>query len=226
MASDHPRACGELHDSRSTAHAGSSPRMRGTRLVPCSPHHASNIGSSPRMRGTRALRHALEPDRPYTGSSPRMRGTLRCSEDHGPRVCTGSSPRMRGTLSRSDQRGPDHPRACGELVRRVANTEYSSDHPRACGELSSFGAMTRQPDHPRACGELDGLSAYQAVVSRIIPAHAGNSATRGREPYVEWSSVGSSPRMRGTRMVHPRPPAADHPRACGELQGSPNAPDP
>ena len=72
---------------------------------------------------------------------------------------------------------------------------------------------------------------------RFIPAHAGNSTTRGsasglkpvhpracgellHREYVRYDHVGSSPRMRGTRshiQALPKIPTV-HPRACGELE--------
>ena len=71
-----------------------------------------------------------------------------------------------------------------------------SDHPRACGELTSPPTST-----PNVCGSSprmrgtpeDGVHA--SLVSRIIPAHAGNS--------IPGKPIPSS--------------TSDHPRACGEL---------
>ena len=111
------------------------------------------------------------------------------------------------------------------------------------------------PDHPRVCGERVINQRHRPLVGRIIPAYAGNALSRGprtrrktdhprvcgerfRTGWRSQDAVGSSPRMRGTRVpcrgnaaVHriipayagnacwtPSSPArcADHPRVCGE----------
>ena len=91
---DHPRACGEhAAVSRTLTHTvGSSPRMRGTHLIPIHvfqrpriiPAHAGNTEGTrphyspasdhPRACGEHQPQPAIE--RGADGSSPRMRGTL------------------------------------------------------------------------------------------------------------------------------------------------------
>ena len=91
---DHPRACGEHITRTFPAHygRGSSPRMRGTRIMALSgtitggiiPAHAGNTcleapshfrqEDHPRACGEHGALHCPAPPRP--GSSPRMRGTL------------------------------------------------------------------------------------------------------------------------------------------------------
>ena len=75
-----------------------------------------------------------------------------------------------------------------------------ADHPRACGELSRRRRAWSTPtgSSPRMRGTPDHAR-RPASLSRIIPAHAGNSSSR----------------FRGARRGARRHP--DHPRACGEL---------
>ena len=97
---DHPRVCGE-HGRVSLAlrvGRGSSPRMRGTHVLPCGYH---------------AVRRIIPA---YAGNTTSSCHRLPCCRDH-PRVCgehgwwkaegvrmTGSSPRMRGTPTASHRR--------------------------------------------------------------------------------------------------------------------------
>ena len=199
LATDHPRACGELPAiaTERATEFGSSPRMRGThgavvlhrkigRIIPA---HAGN--SRP---GDTLLR--VSPDHPracgelctpplvmsgYAGSSPRMRGTpvpgilyvvfLRIIPAHA-----GNSPGADRGLHRAVT---DHPRACGELFRvdDFARSGLMADHPRACGELCPRAAGRRGPfgSSPR----MRGTQSHPYGNMRLI--------------------VGSSPRMRGTR---------------------------
>ena len=91
---DHPRVCGEheLFKTMDAAGTGSSPRMRGTPVVPTTNPDADGIIPA------------------YAGNTPNISMAIPFGRDH-PRVCgehlsadsiagknTGSSPRMRGTL--------------------------------------------------------------------------------------------------------------------------------
>ena len=132
--SDHPRACGELTTRRNNRLSvpGSSPRMRGTRLLGeqrvdhdrIIPAHAGNSAPST----SRPSRHA---------DHPRACGELG-SRSPGPRFSVGSSPRMRGTLNPED---PDSylsriiPAHAGNSLPSRLHEGVGSDHPRACGEL-------------------------------------------------------------------------------------------
>ena len=133
IARDHPRVCGEhasLPPCRNT-HRGSSPRVRGTLLVP----------------GRRLVRRGIIPA--CAGNTPRSWGRQAATGDH-PRVCgehfysiavgtkvKGSSPRVRGTLDRVGA----HDGGEGIIPACAGNThgaDYSwlsrRDHPRVCGE--------------------------------------------------------------------------------------------
>ena len=235
VSRDHPRVCGE--------HARLKTGVRWMR------------GSSPRMRGTRQRsHHATQYSRiipAYAGNTSRQCGFVGIPRDH-PRVCgehlrfstrahirRGSSPRMRGTLTPS-----------------CWLTSISGDHPRVCGEHGLVDACRVHGlgSSPRMRGTHDNGDMVHAVPG-IIPAYAGNTCTvhhrlraRGDHPRVcgehtfvlscQRSTVGSSPRMRGTLFTTPLArsstgiipayagntmdkPAGlqqqrDHPRVCGE----------
>ena len=158
------------------------------------------------------------------GSSPRHAGNSRAgacrapaSSDH-PRACGelarygsiflpgfGSSPRMRGTRSLAiDTRWLQRiiPAHAGNSRRCCSPARVGPDHPRACGELAIPLYITPGPvgSSPRMRGTRFPGS-VQHDDTRIIPAHAGNSAT-------------------GVSRACGRP---DHPRACGELCGKDKA---
>ena len=109
-------------------------------------------------------------------------------------------------------RGTRH-NLCSELIRtriipaHAGNSVHHdicrvlpADHPRACGELEIqlVKSWPRFGSSPRMRGTRVRKSSCRPG-ARIIPAHAGNSS-EARQP------------QRG---------AADHPRACGELQRTP-----
>ena len=113
---DRPRVCGE-HSSRmleKLASVGSSPRMRGTPVVP--PAYPTFTGIIPAYAG-----NTPRPD-PWTGfpgDHPRI-----CGEHSDMKVATfdspGSSPHMRGTPSRTQYGG----RLSGIIPAYAGNTQY------------------------------------------------------------------------------------------------------
>ena len=130
---DHPRVCGEHFQFVVPAaqSAGSSPRMRGTRMA------MSVLLISPGIIPA------------YAGNTLTPINILRHSRDH-PRVCgehyafdrpvvrsTGSSPRMRGTPGRKrDGTGTRGiiPAYAGNTPRNSRLRTVCRDHPRVCGE--------------------------------------------------------------------------------------------
>ena len=195
---------------------------------------------------------------PHVWDHPRV-----CGEHHMTSIMVhlnwGSSPRMRGT--RCVQLRPCRqpgiiPAYAGNTMRCSARYYDSRDHPRVCGEHSvllcffefGLGSSPRMRGTPSPPGRrVSGLG--------IIPAYAGNtpqaetSSARSRDhPRVcgehcrgvpaDLLGRGSSPRMRGTRIVsvsrpdkpgiipayagntvrlmRDRPNGRDHPRVCGE----------
>ena len=177
----------------------------------------------------------------------------------------GSSPRMRGTPYRRSSVCLLH----GIIPAYAGNTPVSCfldlrfwDHPRVCGEhcATAFTMFSVSGSSPRMRGTPFSGSLLIAWLG-IIPAYAGNTAIFHEFPSYIWDhprvcgehhdctrracpSVGSSPRMRGTRERHDRRfsrrgiiPAyagntltsvrkslesGDHPRVCGEHLGVKN----
>ena len=214
----HPRVCGERVAALITGkrHSGSSPRMRGTR--------GTLVGLVGLFRFIPA--YAGNARRPGMCSPSRSVHPRVCGERNDLRVIAmmtvGSSPRMRGTpsrrLFRARGRGGSSPRMRGTPLRP----------PRSRRPNSTV--------HPRVCGERDYVHRRTDPRRRFIPAYAGN-ASRSRVGGPGFP-IGSSPRMRGTRvwMVNPTrkcrfiPAYAGnaeaaleglehlrvHPRVCGE----------
>ena len=191
---DHPRVCGE-HKPQTAYEGeplGSSPRMRGTPVIPTRTTRLTRIIPAYAGNTWRSSRWACRPrDHPRVcgehlpfsrwvsiqpGSSPRMRGT------HGSSSLVsfllGIIPAYAGntkSVSVWSSCGWDHPRVCGEHpIRRDRRGQRGGSSPRMRG--TRVGVLQ--------CGDRGG----------IIPAYAGN--TRCRLP-------------RAARWW-------DHPRVCGE----------
>ena len=172
---------------------GSSPRMRGTRLVPLG--FSGGGGIIPAYAGNTMITLS---GKSSNGDHPRV-----CGEHQKPTPATitvkGSSPRMRGTLSAAREVGVEAgiiPAYAGNTTCRKWRNTWMRDHPRVCGEhQSQIGAHLRTlgiipayagntgisnllrencRDHPRVCGEHSGTQTGINVM------------------------LGSSPRMRGT----------------------------
>ena len=137
---------------------------------------------------------------------------------------------MRGTPCQTHQpcrRWRIIPAHAGNSATHPIQTAHQPDHPRACGELMMSLRELSPPDgsSPRMRGTR-GVHRGAVHTHRIIPAHAGNSATwlpRARSntdhpracgeliprPGYENSVYGSSPRMRGTPAALPARRAVD-----------------
>ena len=215
---DHPRVCGEhaLSHLVFAVVAGSSPRMRGTRIDSLKKRISTGIIPA------------------YAGNTCRPRLECGCFRDH-PRVCgehtlsalpakipAGSSPRMRGTLGiscRQERRPGIIPAYAGNTLPFKSLSIIAWDHPRVCGEhMQRLGSVLGvSGSSPRMRGTLS-ISFFRVLALRIIPAYAGNTCEGRRrcgqdrdhprvcgehvlsdEAFVR--SQGSSPRMRGTPLV-------------------------
>ena len=135
------------------------------------------LGSSPRMRGTQShSRH----NRRHTGIIPAYAGNT-CSPAHPP-----VSPR-------------DHPRVCGEHFNAVRNaTSPQGSSPRMRGTRHGrHGGRLQLGIIPAYAGNTIRLRSYRLLLGdhpRVCGEHRF-----GRIAYLVH--VGSSPRMRGTRVV-------------------------
>ena len=89
------------------------------------------------------------------------------------------------------------PAHAGQTICRFCSLLSVPDHPRACGaNMASKGKIDFQTgSSPRMRGKL-GADAGSTELDRIIPAHAGQTCSRGAKAR----------------------PTPDHPRACGANQ--------
>ena len=232
---------------------GSSPRLRGTllRSGPATPP----CGIIPALAG-----NTLAQSWPQALGSDHPRA---CGEhitvSHGDIMEAGSSPRLRGTQVRDWPRNILRgiiPALAGNTQPQPQSSHRYWDHPRACGEHERCAVTVAAGagSSPR----LRGTPEHYAVGSHsegIIPALAGNTHARFVRPYRRRDhpracgehvtvpqdailTAGSSPRLRGTRVVtevlhdaHGIIPAlagntpglwrrfsrsSNHPRACRE----------
>ena len=212
---------------------GSSPRMRGTRVMQCDNRACGGIIPA------------------YAGNTIQMRKAIFNNRDH-PRVC-GEHPWY---LTSTPSGWRIIPAYAGNTPKRRSVAPRSRDHPRVCGEHDIAWCSLRRSagSSPRMRG-TPGFRRATFTRTRIIPAYAGNtpfglsSARNVRDhPRVcgehraltfDWDRHrGSSPRMRGTPNVQPvfreirgiipayagntyaatstGVACGDHPRVCGE----------
>ena len=173
---DHPRMCGE-HSYKvlcCTVHWGSSPHVRGALLQ--RQRHRIRAGIIPACAGSTwsmAIGTAWDGDHPRmcgehrisvntvsssAGSSPHVRGAQIVSDFHG--LPTGIIPACAGStfdmIEILRQIG-DHPRMCGEHVRRQSVRQLLTGIIPACAGSTQTHRLHDQPrrDHPRMCGEHD-----------------------------------------------------------------------
>ena len=207
--------CGE-HDlaySRAVYGQGSSPRVRGTLwalqladrkrgIIPAcagntygSTYEQAAVGDHPRVCGE------------HTGIIRRLR------------IGEGSSPRVRGTppvVPPAVGRIGIIPACAGNTAGVTVLTRLCGDHPRVCGEHIDKAAnmLADRGSSPRVRG-TQWCAELHRDEDGIIPACAGNTATRWRTSYGNedhprvcgehdvpvvgtWVGGGSSPRVRGT----------------------------
>ena len=152
---DHPRVCGEhIPQMPCVTHgAGSSPRMRGTRIRLL--ESARTLGIIPAYAGNTDIEAIKQL---VAGDHPRV-----CGEHFWLMVLSvplpGSSPRMRGTLAYFKVER----RYYGIIPAYAGNTHQSPT------------AHVAERDHPRVCGEHIPTAGGIEIVVGIIPAYAGNT---------------------------------------------------
>ena len=167
--------CGE-HSSASVSlphHRGSSPRVRGTRLLEKEAVVAARI--IPACAGN--TRHSLF-FLAHTRDHPRVCGEHRHSLVRVARQ-PGSSPRVRGTLLYHESNSHVNriiPACAGNTASRPPIVRQPRDHPRVCGEHFSWPlpACFLGGSSPRVRGTPFRLLLKFAKVG-IIPACAGNT---------------------------------------------------
>ena len=228
---------------RAQAHRGLIPARAGKTWNAAT--SASHTGAHPRACGENLTGKTAEAD--AAGSSPRVRGKL--GGGLAGRLGLGLIPARAGkTLASTQSRspGPAHPRACGENMSNVPDPEFMpGSSPRVRGK------HPRIPDHggtgrliPARAGKTQQWPSTSAP-SRAHPRACGENFLYRRRGWCRW---GSSPRVRGKRLLSrrriacpgliparagktgPTPgrnsPSRAHPRACGEnaLSSSVGAP--
>ena len=154
------------------------------------------------------------------GSSPRVRGTPRPDPPESARpgiipACAGNTSSAR----RSQDTCWDHPRVCGEHRQAFSPCPLSEgSSPRVRGTPTGHHPGTFCAGIIPACaGNTEGITVrvpFNGDHPRVCGEHAKVGDT-------DVTSMGSSPRVRGTLSPSPPLPGAswDHPRVCGEHQG-------
>ncbi len=197
---DHPRAYGEHnHPSHYADNGpGSSPRLRGTRTIPCrwppragiipaltgntSPPAATLIRRRDHPRAYGEHYNYLVVEQPYEGSSPRLRGT--------PWETQIDEWALR-----------DHPRAYGE--HNAADSlawAYAGSSPRLRGTRRRLAVLgDAEGIIPALTGNTHAAASHWATTRDHPRAYGEHSLDTASVP----SDVGSSPRLRGT-LFHKR----------------------
>ena len=178
---------------------GSSPQARGTHY-PSTPG-VDDVRFIPAGAGNTA---APTSGVPTSAVHPRRRGEHFSRERWVPGA-PGSSPQARGTLCRLSAYTSTCrfiPAGAGNTRWPIGSDAYLAVHPRRRGEhsRSPYGCRSCCGSSPQARGTLEADSG-EHVVTRFIPAGAGNTA------YRHWPCAGSvavHPRRRGEHSNHTR----------------------
>ncbi|RYP99589.1 hypothetical protein PG22511B_1304 [Bifidobacterium pseudolongum subsp. globosum] len=171
---------------------GSSPRLRGTRIV--DDDATVRVGIIPALAGNTGTANTSSTT---SGDHPRACGE-HVPTQYGTAGWVGSSPRLRGTLQNLGSVNfwsGIIPALAGNTSRWRSAARSRWDHPRACGE--HYREYVVKSGDTGSSPRLRGtLPAIIAVIGRdgIIPALAGNTSSRVLLDAGRW----------------------DHPRACGE----------
>ena len=196
---DHPRRCGEnlLQNPLSGSREGSPPQVRG-KLSHCA---------------CRELRTGITPA--GAGKTPQRRKQTELFEDHPPQV----RGKHRTIYCRSQQRRIT-PAGAGKTSRCVHYDTHTWDHPRRCGEnvrkvlaklflLGSPPQVRGKPGNPEALSASNRitpagagktpLSVRVLFVSQDHPRRCGENTTFGRKTQCR---AGSPPQVRGKLLPH------------------------
>ena len=176
---DHPRACGANNDFlvQLGAMVGSSPRMRGKPMQTADKVDEHRIIPA----------HAGQTARPCTSSADLTDHPRACGANVIPKayedLLFGSSPRMRGKRFhdlRVQVLFRIIPAHAGQTRPTTATPPKATDHPRACG-ANRFACRSGHRvggSSPRMRGK-HSCGCTPVALSRIIPAHAGQTTTDG-----------------------------------------------
>ena len=188
---DHPRMCGEhsFNIHQFAGEQGSSPHVRGARsggssvsllmgIIPaCAGSTKGAFGiqgrhwDHPRMCGEHRI--SVNTVSSSAGSSPHVRGAHNIV-GHLIHI-TGIIPACAGSTARDTSKIAvfrDHPRMCGEHVRRQSVRQLLTGIIPACAGSTQTHRLHDQPrrDHPRMCGE-HGASCYQRLFTAGSSPH-------------------------------------------------------
>ena len=217
----HPRACGEnsTNHPRPRSSRGSSPRVRGKRLVEFFGRDLARLIPARAGKTPPRPRPPLQPP-----AHPRTCGENSARSVHRS-LASGSSPRVRGKLGEvlpPIARVRLIPARAGKTKTSPQPGPGGTAHPRACGE--NRRSCTRRPPEPGSSPRVRGKQRWrfrQCQHSRLIPARAGKTRTasaerldRGAHPRAcgenrtacapSRTTCGSSPRVRGKRDARMR----------------------
>ncbi|SCQ64061.1 Hypothetical protein PFR_JS9-2_2011 [Propionibacterium freudenreichii] len=203
---------------RETCARGDHPRVCGENRRPSGSVRQMS-GSPPRMRGERtllwALLGALRITPAYAGRTIRLNQVSLRQTDH-PRVCGEN---LRRPRTRSTPLGSP-PRMRGERIKNIRKPPFSGITPAYAGRtVVDAGYRGLQQDHPRVCGENFGVDGRLPWLRGSPPRMrgercgcSGGRGCRGITPAYAGRTLN-----RTQRMFDPQ----DHPRVCGEnLSGS------
>ncbi len=211
----HPRVCGEhlLRITHTVQRAGSSPRVRGTRLVGVEraivlrfiPACAGNTGHAgraaknspvhPRVCGEHA--HSRAGRGGLNGSSPRVRGTpARTGIDEKTirfiPACAGNT----AFATSAGNRPAVHPRVCGEHGKTEREKwPGAGSSPRVRGTPPNSTSAPLPPRFIPACAGNTRPASFLCWAAPVHPRVCGEHQTAQVQ---HLTSTGSSPRVRGT----------------------------
>ena len=193
----HPRSRGEniVSGDQPRRGPGSSPLTRGKR------GYRADRGAHPRLIPAHAGKTAaMSSLRQNSGAHPRSRGENAVVGGEGNQA-DGSSPLTRGKHRRPS--GPSKrvrliPAHAGKTSAASERTSRARAHPRSRGENNRIELMgiPMRCSSPLTRGQRRGLRGRKPI-SRLIPAHAGKTAT----PAFSATSSAAHPRSRGENAI-------------------------
>ena len=191
----HPRVCGEQRSfsARTTIHAGSSPRVRGT----------DHDSAQSQDQGRFIPACAGNSENPLLPTNPQPVHPRVCGEQtiHAVHLlkhfrfipaCAGNS----GATGHTRDRAAVHPRVCGEQTKtRSCRLSTGGSSPRVRGTVVSCSSFSGSDRFIPACAGNRAISCPAYAVAAVHPRVCGEQTRRSIGNY---PPRGSSPRVRGT----------------------------